>query len=566
MKIARIYYKPPNPDNNQPERAYIRRQSGSILVALAFCPNEAKYRELISSNLLMKMKSAMQDRYRAQLLNYDEGRVSFISNQIPSDCTSIGQIRVEYSTALQDIYFYLSSPPSFEIEDYDLIGDVIRCYTKWGYGIPYIAQNISDRNPVVTEDGHTTKFYKIGHSNSYYHGDCADGFFISMDSVNSSSGCSDCDYIEYDNEDGSDYLCYIECADGYVCESCRDNYYVCNGCDEYVHSDYVNWNEESDTSYCESCYENNDDSANIHSYNYTPNYLKFYDYVNGKMKAVHDYRKTKVPYYGAELEVECKTNDRVYYVKDISRYGGEHEKYFYCKQDGSLNHGFEICFMPMTFYAIKNLDLYDSILKHRGRSQLQSYNTDTCGMHIHINREAFSDHHLFKFISFVHEFKSLIYLISQRKRVRELNSFSKFNNGFKDRAKKEMVDSIKSKKRFIATNKGVSEKPATKYHSTTTYGDKYVPVNLQHRETIEVRIFKGNLMENSIRKNFEFVDCLYYFTRENPIYRLRVQEFLDFCTTDRKKYPNLNGFLETNKSKVKDIVRFPLDIPEGLDY
>ena len=103
-------------------------------------------------------------------------------------------------------------------------------------------------------------------------------------------------------------------------------------------------------------------------------------------------------------------------------------------------------------------------------------------------------------------------------------------------------------------------------HSTARFGEKYVPVNLQHRDTVEVRIFKGNLLEKSIRKNFEFVDSLYYFTRENPIYRLKVGEYLDFCSRDIKKYPNLNAFVENNANKVKEILRFPLEVPAGLDY
>ena len=217
--------------------------------------------------------------------------------------------------------------------------------------------------------------------------------------------------------------------------------------------------------------------------------------------------------------------------------------------------------MPMTFNAIKNLNLWDAMLKYRGRDSLQSYNTSTCGMHIHINREAFTDHHLFKFISFIHEYKSFIYLISQRKKVNELNHYSKFNNAFKDRAKKSMVDSIKNKKSDYTNN---GHKYRT--HSTTRFGDKYVPINLQHSNTVEVRVFKGNLMEESIRKNFEFVDSLYYFTKANPIYRLKLQEYLDFCSRDIKMYPNLNKFVDSNISKVKDILEFPLAVPQGLEY
>ena len=109
-------------------------------------------------------------------------------------------------------------------------------------------------------------------------------------------------------------------------------------------------------------------------------------------------------------------------------------------------------------------------------------------------------------------------------------------------------------------------KKRVKGHSTATYGEKYVPINLQHNNTIEVRIFKGNLLEVSFRKNFEFVDALYYFTRENPIYKLKAKEFVNYCTNDKKRYPNFNMFLANNADKLQDILRFPLEVPEGLNY
>tara|TARA_Y100000310_G_C20268267_1_gene616793 strand:- start:293 stop:673 length:381 start_codon:yes stop_codon:yes gene_type:complete len=126
-----------------------------------------------------------------------------------------------------------------------------------------------------------------------------------------------------------------------------------------------------------------------------------------------------------------------------------------------------------------------------------------------------------------------------------------------------MVETIKNKKKTLSDS-NISTKP--KLHSTVNYGEKYVPINLQHSNTIEVRIFKGNMAEGSFRKNFEFVDALYYFTREHPIYKLKVKEFINYCTNDKKWYPNLNRFLAHNNERLKDIIRFPLSVPEGLNY
>ena len=70
----------------------------------------------------------------------------------------------------------------------------------------------------------------------------------------------------------------------------------------------------------------------------------------------------------------------------------------------------------------------------------------------------------------------------------------------------------------------------------------------------------------TIRQNVEFVDSLYYFTKNNPIYKLRVKGYLDYCYRELKTYPNLNSFIEKNANRVKEIVEFPLTVPEGLNY
>ena len=81
-----------------------------------------------------------------------------------------------------------------------------------------------------------------------------------------------------------------------------------------------------------------------------------------------------------------------------------------------------------------------------------------------------------------------------------------------------------------------------------------------------MRIFKGNLKETSFRKNFEFIDSLYYYTKNNPVYKLRLKEFIQYCTSDKKRYPNLNEFLASNSDRLEKVLTFPLEVPEGLQF
>ena len=565
MKVVRLYHKPPSVEGDN-HKVYLRKMQGSVLCALVICPNEEDYNELRNKDLSRVYKDSSP---YSQFGNYKEGKIVVIKDvyydyslHIYTDNYHINR-RVAFSESLKHIYKTINNRmevaksltyEGLEPTDYDMLHDIILAYSKWNTNVISIKQCITQKVVATTIDEHNTLFWQYPKENvtSYYGSDeLGSGDQISFEAINYRNDCGNCSAVEYGDDS---YFHYIEREDCHVCESCYDDYCTCEGCEDQVHCEDTY--SRGDYVYCGSCYSESGD--HIHSYSYSPD-LTFYDYRSSRVIPVSK-KDSKVPFYGVELEVECFGGSRGEFAEEIECYSN-YQKYFYCKEDGSLEHGFEICFMPMTFNAIKNIDLYTAIFRHRGRNKLQSYNTSSCGIHIHINREAFSDHHLFKFISFIHEFKSLVYLISQRKKVSELNSYAKFNNSFKDRAKKEMVSSIKRKKADYSEHN-----INTKKHSTAIYGDKYVPVNLQHTHTIEVRIFKGNLMEDSFRKNIEFVDSLYYFTKNNPIYKLKVREYLDYVYRELKTYPNLNSFIEKNSNKVKEIVNFPLSVPEGLNY
>ena len=49
--------------------------------------------------------------------------------------------------------------------------------------------------------------------------------------------------------------------------------------------------------------------------------------------------------------------------------------------------------------------------------------------------------------------------------------------------------------------------------------------------------------EVSFRKNIEFLDCLYWFTKENRIEDFNVENFVKFANTNKKDYSNLLKFV-----------------------
>ena len=406
--------------------------------------------------------------------------------------------------------------------------------------------------------------------------------------------CDDCgdkfteDY--YENEGA-----WVAHDDRWACGGClEDNYGWCEGCDCNISYDRMNNDENGEM--CDDCY-GDAVSRYIHEWNYVPHRTSFLD-VHPKTGKLYDTtrkapakkapakklsgkeiadsykellipqvklkdqpgiwsRKTKL-HYGIELEVECR-GDYADSMYDRSELAGEivgDESVLYCKKDGSLNQGMELVSHPMTFDAVNHFDWENIVFKHRG--DIQGYHTQNAGMHVHMSRIAFTDNHLLKFMTMIHSYMGFTHLISQRKKTSEYNNFSRFLAGDMEKAKARITRDVMDKKERLKQGKIVNKM------TTSTFGEKYVPVNLQHNPSIEVRIFKSNLVKTRFLKNVEYCDSLYYFTRERPPYKLKLSDYVNYIRAEKKRYLNLNKFLDENIIKLNRILEFPLNKPDGM--
>jgi hypothetical protein len=174
----------------------------------------------------------------------------------------------------------------------------------------------------------------------------------------------------------------------------------CCGCNE----DYVCEMEEQ--------HEENEDDSLIMSYSAKPTAIFLNDDgnksyyatvveptpVGGDRMRLH---RTQL-YMGFELELETGRFPR----EDCARFvldtiNTQSNDIVYLKEDGSLNHGFEIVSHPMTLgFATNHFDWNGiSGLIKKG---CKSWDTSTCGLHVHLSRSAFRDEkHLFKFFKLI---------------------------------------------------------------------------------------------------------------------------------------------------------------------
>lgn len=319
--------------------------------------------------------------------------------------------------------------------------------------------------------------------------------------------------------------------DYYVCEGCRDeHYYWCVDCDAYVHEDNYNQDDLCYTCYRDRYGDDDDDGSSsssssdiIKSYSHKPRAIFF------KVSDNDDV------YLGIELEVE--RGDSSVRHKDMAKM--IERDFLYFKNDGSLDNGFEIVTHPMTISYIKrHRNVWAEILNLLRSNKYRSYDTRTCGMHIHISKNAFTTWHLYRFMKFFVDNADFVTKISQRK-IENLDRWAALTDNPSEYSKEYTQEKLL-------------------YKAKKKYGNdkRYLAVNLQNDKSVEVRIFRGTLNDSSFFKNIEFVQSVYDYTKSVPDADMSLKSFLTFIK-DVNEYPylrkfiadkNINPFINQNKS------------------
>lgn len=271
--------------------------------------------------------------------------------------------------------------------------------------------------------------------------------------------------VHEDNTHSDEYHTY--------CNNCYDNHFVtCCNCSRIIYSDYANyydgdnyWNEP----YCDDCYDGN----SIKDYSYKPSPI---------------FKGIGSRFFGVELEVDDggKDDDIASEVLDIAN--DNDEQNIYIKSDGSLEDGFEIVTHPMTLKYHQECMRWENVIKKLVNYGYQSYNTDTCGLHVHVNRTSLGDNYdeqeaaIARILYFVERHWDKLLKFSRRT-MSQINRWAA-RYDLKENPK-AMYDDIKG------SNIG-----------------RYRCVNLNNSDTIEFRLFRGTLKYSTLIATLQFVDEL----------------------------------------------------------
>ena len=298
-----------------------------------------------------------------------------------------------------------------------------------------------------------------------------------------------CDRCEEYNSNSS---IYIYDRSEHWCSPCADDTYFCEDCDNY----YADG--------CPDCSDNQDEYGNriIHDYSYRPDAI------------FHSTDKNERLYFGIEVEVEDSRD-----LSESSSYAHRLEgmELAYLKQDGSLSCGYEIVTHPMShdYYKNEASDLWDTLEHLRTYYKVKSWDTSTCGLHIHISRTGFNGGgHMHRFLNLIYSNADFYSILAGREESRWAsfddimsNQIMYDENG--NYALNEHGDYKYITKRNIAS----------KLQGYNT--ERYSAVNTRNRETLEIRIFKGTVNTNTIKSHIDLAHASVEYTRNLTVRDVR---------------------------------------------
>ena len=280
--------------------------------------------------------------------------------------------------------------------------------------------------------------------------------------------CSVCgDRIWNDNNEGD--------SDTPLCHSCYDRDFTnCIRCGALLRESnayYSRDDEDDEEPMCYHCYSRISSDQSIKDYYYKPDPI-FYG--EGPR------------YFGVELEID-EGGEIASKAKQILEIANKAGAMMYCKHDGSLDDGFEIVTHPMTMDFHHENAPWKPILTKAVEMGYSSHRASTCGLHIHVSREAFGSGSgeqeacIARVLYFFEKFWEELLKFSRRT-PRQLERWAA-RYGYKEQPR-DILDHAKKGK----------------------HSGRYTCINLQNENTIEFRMFRGTLKYNTLIATLQLVD------------------------------------------------------------
>lgn len=306
-----------------------------------------------------------------------------------------------------------------------------------------------------------------------------------------------------------------------LCRHCFDRgYLTCIHCGRLIREQdayYEDDDDDGDNPFCSVCYVRQRSERVIRDYYYRPEPL---------------FRGEGPRYFGVELEIDGagESHTNAARILDIANFQMENA---YIKHDGSLDDGMEIVTHPMSLdYHLKEMP-WQRVLDEAISMGYLSHRANTCGLHIHVSRDAFGeteaeqDRVIARILFFMEKHWEELLKFSRRTQ-RQLDRWAA-RYGYKDHLPDLLDDAKKGRG-----------------------NGRYSCLNLQNQDTIEFRVFRGTLKYNTLIATLQLVNrvCdVAFFMSDDELKAMSWTTFVAGC-----QEPELVQYLKERRLYVNDPV------------
>lgn len=252
------------------------------------------------------------------------------------------------------------------------------------------------------------------------------------------------------------------------------------------------------------------------------------------------------PYFGIELETDEWEDGRD--LSFLNWMNTENNLNIWAKHDGSLNYGVEFCFHPRTIFSwseyFPNLKQFCTQVLDSGA---RSFDTNTCGLHIHRSNKDLSILDKTKLIIFFMSCQRQIEKVAQRRNSNFAN-FATYSDWIYYNNSNRKTEEPYVKNKLVYT---LFKKDSKRCYPEDS---RYVAINFCNSNTIEFRIFKGTLKAETIMASIEFCDAVVSFCKITNICSCikHTGDFLWYAFrkfVKNNKYPFLRKYLKRKFGK-----------------
>lgn len=254
-----------------------------------------------------------------------------------------------------------------------------------------------------------------------------------------------------------------------ICANCNVGYWECDDC-----TTLIDWG-----TYCDDCDPDNrdDDYCDCRECRSCDNsYIRSYDY-----RPLPRFHGDGPLYLGVELEIETAYGSDTY-TECAELAATALGDLGYLKSDSSLDHGFEIVTHPMSHaWAATNFpwSMLATLQTNGARAD------SSAGLHIHVSRAGFSSpSHIYRWLKLLYRNPAGVIRVARR-----------------------------DSRQWASFDRGDVRENAKSYCKGERYGERYSAVNVQNRDTFELRVFASTLDETELRAAMDLAHASIEYTR-----------------------------------------------------